>query len=236
MKKITEMYDDEIAALTEEQLDMLIKVECMEQGVPLEPSVPDQTFFELPKTNSAYQVKGTEFWLEDRGDAARLAKLLSEMASKLRVKKYDWRTGYDVEWLENYETEIRIDEHLFYDKMQVQDKEQFLVKRKALKEEYEKDKKKYDESRDKVRKVSDSIYSVFYSARKDQDKKNRLKKTFDEYVQMSGGDRQKARMFFDKAYAKDIDTDMYSEIFDGEKPFEYLEVLVEKEQNENQNS
>lgn len=213
MKKITEMYDEEIVALTEEQIDMLIRVECMEQGVPLEPKVPQQELFELPKSHFGYKVTGTDFWFENRELAMKLAKLIGELRPEMRMQKYEWRTGYDVEWLENFDREVTIEEKTFYDKMQVQDREQMLVKRKTLKEEYEADKKKYDAAREKVRKVSDSIYSIYYQARKDTERVTRYKATFDEYVALAGGDKSKAQVFFDRAYKQDMPEEIYQKLF-----------------------
>lgn len=108
---------------------------------------------------------------------------------------------------------ISIEEKTFYDKKQIEDKEQFLVKRKAMREEYEADKKKYDASREKVRKVSDQIYSVFYQARKDVERTERYKKIFEEYVSMAGGNKEQAQAFFDKAYKESIPEDVYTKVF-----------------------
>lgn len=221
--KITEMRDEDIVALTEEQLDMLIKIECMEQGVPLEPLPPELNCFELPKGSLAYKVKGTEFWFEDRADAENIAKAIQAVAHKRRQQKYDWRTGYDIEWLENYEQDVGVEEKTFYDKLQVQDKEAFLAKRKTLKEQYEADKKKYETSREKVRKVSDQIYSVYYEARKENERVKRYKSMFQEYLSMAEGNHNKARMFFDKAYASDLSQELYSKIFPGETINEYAQ-------------
>lgn len=214
--KITDMSDDQIIALTEEQLDLLIKVECMEQGVPLEPNPPEQSFFELPKGNLAFKVKGTEFYFESREDADTLAKVITQLAHKRKQAKYDWRTGYDIEWLENYDVEVIVEEKNFYDKAQVQDRESFLVKRKTLKEQYEKDKGLYDKSREKVRKISDDIYGIYYEARKESERVNRYKTTFEEYIKLAGGDEIKARAFFDKAYKDSINPITYAKLFEAQ--------------------
>lgn len=213
MRKIDEMDINEIVLLTDEQIDIMVRARCMEEGVPLEPRPPESSFFEIPKTVTGFNVKGTEIWFENRSAASELAELLNKHRAELRQKKYEWQTGYDVEWLENYSPEVVIEERLFYDKQQIQDKEALMVKRKTLKEQYESDLKLYEKSRDKIRRISDNIYSVYYEARKTNERVQRAKDTFQEYIALSNGDKEQAKIFFDKAYKESLDEKVYSELF-----------------------
>ena len=142
-------------------------------------------------------------------------KGLKEAFDKLDVLRMSEKEkrGYDIEWLKNYESEVKIEQKFFYDKLQIQEKEQMLVKRKTLKEQYESDKTRYEKSREKVRKISDQIYGVFYESRKNMERFNRYQSILMEYVKLSEGDSKKARVFFDKAYKEEIEDGIYKKLF-----------------------
>ncbi len=211
--KIDEMTADEIVKLTDEEIDLIVKARCLEEGVPLEPLPPASNMFEIPKTIAGYKVAGTELWFEDRKLAESMASLLNTARDKVFQKKYEWQTGYDIEWLEPYQGEIGIEEKMFYDKTQVLEKEALLLKRKNLKEQYDNDLKLYEKSRDKRRKIGDEIYSFYYESRKTVDRIDRARTTFAEYVKLSDGDEAKAKLFFDKAYKNELDPKVYSALF-----------------------
>lgn len=213
MKLLQDMSTEEICALTEEQLDRRVKLECAEQGIPMMPEPPNIEAFDLVRSVTAYQVSGFELYFKGPEAAKEVAALLERHQATIYRRNYDWRTGYDVEWLERSESDIKIETKMFYDSAVVRDREQFLVKRKTVKEDFEKQKKEYEESREKYRKIADGVYTEYYAAKRLKDSIESAKKTYQEYVSLAGGDTDKARVFFDKAFKDKLSDEVYFSVF-----------------------
>lgn len=209
MQDIHDLSREEILKLTDSDIDTMVKLQCAEEGIPLMPDPPNQEYFEMNKTVTAYSIPGTEFFIKDQAVAAELAKFLSANSKTIFNKKYDWRTGYEIEWLEPSERDFSFSLANFYDKALIDEKEQFLVKRKTLKEKYDTAKKEYDKSKEQIRKISDRIYSAFYDARTEQEQINQAQKTFNEYLALADGDHDKAERFFSKAFQGKLDEKIY---------------------------
>jgi hypothetical protein len=213
MKLLEDMTIDEICELTEEQLDRRVKLECAEQGIGLAPEPPEMESFDLVKSVNGHIITGIDMVFSDLTAAECVLEALLINHKYLRTKKYDWRTGYDIEWLEPHDRELTIDTKSFYDPNVVRDRESFLVKRKNTKELHEKHKKDYESSREKYRKIADNVYSEFYHARDTKQRILSARRMFDEYLGLADGDRVKARVFFDKALKQNMAEEVYAAVF-----------------------
>lgn len=213
MKTIQDMSIDEICELTEDQLDRRIKLECADQGIPLLKEPPNIEAFDLTKEVVSYKITGTNFYIKNQENAQELLRVLEKIQSDLFYEKYDWHIGYDIKWLQRDESEITISTELFYRQDLVKEKEQFLIKRKNIKDQFEKEKKEYEESRSKYRKIANNVYADYYEARRIKEQIQKAKDTFKEYILLADGDEIKAKSFFDKAVKPTLSQEVYERIF-----------------------
>lgn len=217
MKKIQDMTIDEICELTEEQLDRRIKLECADQGIPLLKEPPTIEAFDLTKDVVAYKINGVEFYIKNQESAQELLKFLEKIQSDLFREKYDWHMGYDIKWLQREESEFSITTELFYRQDLVKEKEQFLIKRKNIKDQFEKEKKDYEESSSKYRKIANGVYADYYEAKRTKEQIQKAQDTFKEYVSLADGDQEKAKSFFDKAVKPTLSEEVYERVFQSDK-------------------
>lgn len=101
MKGFTEMTDQEILALTEEDVQKLIKLRMMEEGIKImdKPKIPE--LFEIEPADIQYfsipLLDGFAF--TDINEATKVAEILKS-AKSLRKVDYDWnKLGSDYKFL-----------------------------------------------------------------------------------------------------------------------------------------
>lgn len=85
MKHVEDMNRDELCALTDEQIERIIDLECARAGVPLRPTAPDAPHYpETPDPDLPYwTVEGVE--LLDVTEALRLAEFINALESRVTV-------------------------------------------------------------------------------------------------------------------------------------------------------
>lgn len=213
--KISEMNDEQILKLSEDEIETLVKLECAEQGVRLEPAPPELENRDMTKDVLAFGIKelSDKIFFTSKEAADKVLAVLREVRMETKLKRYDWRTGYDVEWLENFDTELEVTQQFFYKKDLVDSREAALVKRKNQEDSYTQEKREYEASREKRRTIADNIWSWYYAAKKRADDFSKYSKIFQDYFTLADGDRKKARAFFDKAYTGVIPQDAYDKLF-----------------------
>lgn len=217
MKKIDEMDYEEIAELGDDALDLLVKIECAENGIPLEPVPPEQEFFDIPKDIQGHCVKIDNLWFKNKESAVKLMALINDCREDLFTEHYDWRVGYEFKWLQRMESIPTIETKLFTRKEFIDEKEELLIKRRTLKEQYENQKKLHDSSKEKKRKIADRIYGFFYEAKKRKNDLIKYKTIYGSYLSLANNDQAMAKGFFDKAYKESIEECVYNKLFKGEE-------------------
>lgn len=101
MKKITEMTEQEILALTEEDVQKIIKLRMMEEGIKImdKPQVPE--LFEIaPADVQIFTIPILDgFAFTDMEEVTKVAEVLQNVNS-LRKVDYDWnKLGSDYKYL-----------------------------------------------------------------------------------------------------------------------------------------
>lgn len=210
MKLLNEMSTEEICALTEDQLDRRVKLECAEQGIPLIPEKPTLESFDIVRSETGYGISGTSFLFKDLNIAKEFLTLFEKHQAGIYKKTYSWQIGYDIEWMEKEELSLKIETTMFYNREVISSREDFLIKRKNIKDAYEKDLKDYESSREKFRKIADAVYSDFYEAKAKKKSIEDAKKTFSEYLLLADGDTARATVFFEKAMKSRLAEDVYN--------------------------
>lgn len=198
MKRYTELTDEELLALTSEQIEELIDVECMLEGVaflPEEP-VPPESISVGPDL-TVYIVGGEKF--KCKPDAQRVADLMNSL---LRFESYYLSGRYDYDGPQGVKpaTEptdtISIREERYWSPELYSKYKTVLAAHKEAVKRYDKARKEYDgiaaERASITAKVNEAISAAF------EKKANReeVERLFARYLSLSGGDRKQALSFY----------------------------------------
>ena len=153
MKNISEMTEQEIIALSDEDVQKMIKLRMMEEGIKLldKPKVPE--LFEIEPADTQYfsipLLDGFAF--TDIEEATKVAEILKS-AKSLRKVDYDWnRLGSEYKYLKKSErykfngnSDFDILSGWAYSNELYAKISNFAAQNKVMKEQAEKDKKEYD--------------------------------------------------------------------------------------------
>ncbi len=213
MKKITELTEQEIYALTDEQIDTMVKLNKAENGVKFipQPRQPDY----LTENEKDCTVYGCEIF-EDRlvfqsiEELNTVLALIRKSTTKGRLE-YDWnKLGNDYKW---FESGLKKKYSYSGDPLEVNTQSCFSLEtytktvdvarhNKTLKETYSKEIKEYkdslkdnkwieDEIWDKVRAVRDKFWTM----------QNLARKFKYDYLPIAENNETVAMGFLDKAYS-----------------------------------
>lgn len=211
MKKITEMTEQEILALTEEDVQKMIKLRMMEEGIKImdKPKAPE--LFEVePADIQVFTLPILEgFAFLDMEEVKKVAEVLQN-AKSLRKIDYDWnKLGSDYKFLikkERYtykgDSDFDIQSAWLYSNELYAKISDFAVQNKAMKEQAEKDKKEYDSQ---MKEVSGIVTEIRERVMEVQNKYSRLKsltgKFAYDYYPLSDKNEDMAIKFMAKAYS-----------------------------------
>lgn len=211
MKGITEMTEQEILALTEEDVQKLIKLRMMEEGIKImdKPEVPE--LFEIEpadlKTFTFPFFEGYAF--TDMEEANAVAEALRN-AKTLHKVEYDWnKLGSDYKYLvkkDKYNYSIKPDFEVncsFVYSSELYEKiSNFAVQNKVMKEQAAKDQEEYDEKIQEASGIISEISGRVKEVKVKYERLNRLTYKFaTDYYPLSDHNEDMAMKFMAKAYS-----------------------------------
>jgi len=204
LKTIDQMNHEEIIALTQEDIDRLVRLECAENGVQLPGEAPLAPV--EPRADCDLQVyKVGDLVFFDQEAAVAVSAVIAKHADKLAKVDYDWRRGRD-----NYKyaapaSEAAADMATAVSIMKVMTRESYLTMSsqidrhmKAL-EEYKVLLTDHEAAVEKSDEIRERIMSVVDGAFRRQRELDDMRRRYDEYLRLAEGDVSIARRFFDKA-------------------------------------
>ena len=211
MKNISEMTEQEIIALSDEDVQKMIKLRMMEEGIKLldKPKVPE--LFEIEPADTQYfsipLLDGFAF--TDIEEATKVAEILKS-AKSLRKVDYDWnRLGSEYKYLKKSErykfngnSDFDILSGWAYSNELYAKISNFAAQNKVMKEQAEKDKKEYEkqlsESAELVQEITERVREV----RNKYDRLETLSCKFaTDYYPLSDNNEDMAMKFMVKAYS-----------------------------------
>lgn len=211
MKKITEMTEQEILALTEEDVQKIIKLRMMEEGIKImdKPEVPE--LFEIePADLKTFTIPFFEgYAFTDMEEANAVAEALRN-AKTLRKVEYDWnKLGSDYKHLvkkDKYNYSIKPDFEVncsFVYSSELYEKiSNFAVQNKVMKEQAAKDQKEYDEKIQEASGITTEIRERVSEVRSKYMRLNDLTRRFAiDYFPLSDNNEDMAIKFMTKAYS-----------------------------------
>jgi len=219
MKKITEMTEQEILALTEEDVQKIIKLRMMEEGIKImdKPKVPE--LFEIaPADVQIFTIPILDgFAFTDMEEVTKVAEVLQNVNS-LRKVDYDWnKLGSDYKYLtkkERYafrgDSDFDVQSGWVYSSELYAKIADFAVQNKAMKEQAEKDKKEYESQLQEASGITTEIRERVSEVRSKYMRLNDLTKRFAiDYFPLSDNNEDMAIRFMTKAYSLDEEEKEY---------------------------
>jgi len=204
MKRFDELGINEILELNEEQLGQYVRVECMNEGIPLVSSYfeikePEQ----LPNPNTPmYSFKG--MWFKTIEEANSLKDFMFNNCSVYDKSYRSEQSVSDFKKQESFSYNFQIESEMFYSDDQLKslgDKKSILDKQlkeyEAAKRQWENDKSSMDDVRKSILSKYNEFCSLDYQM-------SSLAQNFRIYLETAQGDFETAYKFFETANKDNI--------------------------------
>ena len=210
MKKINEMTEQEILALSEQDIQNMIKFRMMEEGIKIIDKPKKPKLFEIePADQKVYVIpilNGYAF--TDFAEAQKVADALRE-AKSFRKVDYDWnKLGSNFKYLEKKENytfndagDFSVNEtHVYSNKLYASIVD-FAAQNKAMNEQVEKDMKSYDDAYVAASDITLEIRGRVTEIREKYERLERLTCSFaNDYYPLSDNNEEMAMKFMSKAF------------------------------------
>ena len=205
------MTEQEILALTEEDVQKMIKLRMMEEGIKImdKPKIPE--LFEIEPADIQYfsipLLDGFAF--TDINEATKVAEILKS-AKSLRKVDYDWnKLGSDYKFLKKSErykfngnSDFDIISGWAYSDELYAKISNFAAQNKVMKEQAAKDQKEYDEKMQEASGIISEISGWVKEVKVKYERLNRLTYKFaTDYYPLSDHNEDMAMKFMAKAYS-----------------------------------
>lgn len=194
------MTDEQIVALSDAELNMLVDRECAEQGIPLYLKVGDPPDPVTPPDQEYWRVCGELFATYE--DAERAVKAMN--AGNRYSQEYHWSTGSQPV-AKLVETEMSPERVMLYKRETYSKLSSELTTYKAQKAEYDKRVKDAEDSCEKRQAVWSKMWKLRSEASNRLYDNTILNEAYEQYVILANGDREMARQFLIRAKKLDAD-------------------------------
>ena len=210
MKKINEMTEQEILALSEQDIQNMIKFRMMEEGIKVIDKPKKPELFEIePADQKVYVIPVLDgYAFTDFAEAQKVADALRE-AKSFRKVDYDWnKLGSNFKYLEkkdrytyNNEGDFSISEISVYSSKLYANIVDFAAQNKAMQKQVEKDMAEYDNAYAADSDITLEIRSRISEVREKHERLERLMHSFaNDYYPLSGNNEEMAMKFMSKAF------------------------------------
>lgn len=219
MKKINEMTEQEILALSENDIQNMIKFRMMEEGIKVIDKPKKPELFEIePADQKVYVIPVLDgYAFTDFAEAQKVADALRE-AKSFRKIDYDWnKLGSNFKYLEkkdrytyNNEGDFSISEISVYSSKLYANIVDFASQNKAMQKQVEKDMAEYDNAYTAASDITLEIRSRISEVREKHERLERLMHSFaNDYYPLSGNNEEMAMKFMSKAFTLTDDEEKY---------------------------
>lgn len=219
MKKINEMTEQEILALSENDIQNMIKFRMMEEGIKVIDKPKKPELFEIePADQKVYVIPVLDgYAFTDFAEAQKVADALRE-AKSFRKVDYDWnKLGSNFKYLEkkdrytyNNEGDFSISEISVYSSKLYANIVDFAAQNKAMQKQVEKDMAEYDNAYAAASDITLEIRSRISEVREKHERLERLMHSFaNDYYPLSGNNEEMAMKFMSKAFTLTDDEEKY---------------------------
>lgn len=219
MKKINEMTEQEILALSEQDIQNMIKFRMMEEGIKIIDKPKKPELFEIePADKKVYIIpilNGYAF--TDFAEAQKVSEALQNAKSFKKIE-YDWnKLGSDYRYLEkkdrysySYPNDFGVNEIYVYSNELYANIVDFAAQNKVMTKQVEADMKAYNDAYAAASEITLEIRDKVSEVREKVARLERLTQKFaDDYYPLSDNNEDMAIKFMEKAYSLTEDEKKY---------------------------
>lgn len=216
-KYITDMTDQEILALTDDDLKRMIQLKMLEEGIKILVRPEEPQYAEVPaKDLSGFCVKvgysHDHIYYANRESAERV--IVAIRAEQDSLRKYDYISSYSTSYEHTFspydpEPEITVEETRVYSRGLFDQVRDALTGNKKLKDAYEKQLKEYKGAEEAAAWIRDEVNNCYYEVTSKYREFESMLAKFQEYLQLADNDSAQASVFFEKAYHPEKETRQY---------------------------
>ena len=219
MKKINEMTEQEILALSEQDIQNMIKFRMMEEGIKIIDKPKKPELFEIePADKKVYIIpilNGYAF--TDFAEAQKVSEALQNAKSFKKIE-YDWnKLGSDYRYLEkkdrysySYPNDFGVNEIYVYSNELYANIVDFAAQNKVMTKQVEADMKAYNDAYAAASEITLEIRDKVSEVREKVARLERLtQKSADDYYPLSDNNEDMAIKFMEKAYSLTEDEKKY---------------------------
>lgn len=209
MKDWDKLTIEELAALTDKQIETYKKLLYAQNGIafPVEPKEPNA--INIPKDKTVYRINlvGPDILFADFEEAVRVSNFLKNCKSVCHLKyTNNWQNRYIVKGTprdyNNNNQEFRIEAEEAYSEKKFLEVQENLNTINKLNEQYTKDKAEYDKTLKQAIDVTQDFLDKLDEARNIMARRNSLTfKYYNEYLPLAENNKDIAMSFLEKAYS-----------------------------------
>lgn len=198
MKNITDLTQEELVALTDEEMAHYAKLDAAENGIPIPGEEPKPFDEQKPSHDIVlYVIQGIKF--TDRAKAQELQDFLMARQEHLRDTDYNWSVGSHVRFVKGYEGELAITEEPCYSAERYTSLRESIDGWSERKKTTDEARKEWTAARDKFNRCIEHVSELVGNARRRAWREEENQARFDQYLELAGGDERLAWGFFEKA-------------------------------------
>lgn len=219
MKKINEMTEQEILALSEQDIQKMIKFCMMEEGIKIIDKPKEPELFEIePADKKVYIIPIlSNYAFTDFAEAQKVSEALQNAKSFSKVE-YDWsKLGNKYQYLEKkdryayqYPNDFGVNEAYVYSNELYANIVDYATQNEAMTKQVEADMKAYDDAYAAASEITLEIRDRVSEVREKAARLERLTQKFaDDYYPLSDNNEGMAIKFMEKAYSLTEDEKKY---------------------------
>lgn len=215
-KRVEDMNDEELLALTEEDIERMVKLLMAEEGIPIYPEPKKPAYEKVEEPDGEYFTFRLfpDIAFPTAEGIRDVIKLMQELGCERREKDYSDPVGrHEPRILKaryGNEDEFDIVSERLYGLETYKRSKAIIKENKRREKEYEDEFKKFKESRGIAQSFRDGIWKPIREARRRERQCEQADIQFVEYLNLANGDPVQAWIFYEKAY----------------KPSEYVECFL----------
>lgn len=202
MKHIDDLNDEELLALTPDEIDRYVDLACAEAGIKLLPEKAPQP----PKMDSyvpdqvLWSIGGLVFFKKKDADKVRAALVGSSLANVKYVDLGSYRTDYSRRTaVPEHEIPTIHEVQCFSEELAARCKSEF-TRINEEKEDYEKRKREYDQISNQRAEIRQRINNQVYALRKQEERRQSMLRELDRYLVLADHNMRVALRFLQSAH------------------------------------
>lgn len=197
LKRYTDYTTKELANVTEEELQRLIEIECMREGVSVFAVEPKLMLLpEIPETDAVVYEIGS-FSFTDEEEAKKLLELLKNFKSHCELD-YEYGYSYRKKYIKPSKCKYGIDEIQAYSKPRYDEVKYAIKEREKLEEHNASMREKYKKEKEPYEEIKATVMDAYREALREEEKFITANSIYQKYLSLSNGDVTTADNFFNQ--------------------------------------